>query len=372
MARLRITVVSLILAAVVAGCATPVTQRVKVDDALVALEAKKQRQIALETRMASLARLQRVAYPLLEAGTDFCGERTRPAIGAFFANKYLFDNEYRDIAIEWLRVGEALQVIQVIDGSPAAEAGLQQGDVVVSVGGVSAPVGEGAAEEMHELLKSDIKPSEPVEVTISRGGTVQSLTVTARQICDYPVQLVESDDVNAYANGKSVIIAYGMERFATNDRELALVIGHELAHNAMGHIDKKMQNYVVGSIFDILAAVYGVDTQGTFGKIAAQAYSKDFEAEADYVGMFILARSGQPLEGAPNFWRRMAATHPASIRSNHAATHPATPERFLALEKTIEEIRGKIASGAPLDPEYKKPTTEDSEKDEKKANEEEL
>ncbi len=47
----------------------------------------------------------------------------------------------------------------------------------------------------------------------------------------------------------------------------------------------------------------------------------------------MLALANGNIEEAPNFWRRMAAEHPGSIQRNHAATHPATPERFVALEK---------------------------------------
>ena len=57
-----------------------------------------------------------------------------------------------------------------------------------------------------------------------------------------------------------------MMRFAVDDTDLAIVVGHELAHNVMTHSSKKMANYVLGSIVDILAAIYGVNTQGMFGQ----------------------------------------------------------------------------------------------------------
>ena len=54
------------------GCAAPKTQRVKVDDALVALEAKKQREIALKTQIGYQKRLMRVSYPILESSAPLC------------------------------------------------------------------------------------------------------------------------------------------------------------------------------------------------------------------------------------------------------------------------------------------------------------
>jgi len=110
---------------------------------------------------------------------------------------------------------------------------------------------------------------------------------------------------------------------------------------------------MLGSLLDIVAAAYGVNTQGAFGNAAARAHSQGFEAEADYVGLYIMARSGRDIDNSPRFWRRMAASHPGSIQRSGAASHPATPERFLAMEKTIKEIKKKERLGEPLVPEYK-------------------
>ena len=66
-----------------------------------------------------------------------------------------------------------------------------------------------------------------------------------------------------------------------------------------------------------------------------------------------VANAGMDVSDTPNFWRRMAVAHPASIQTNHAASHPSTPERFLGLENTVAEIARKLAAGAPLMPEMK-------------------
>ena len=119
----------------------------------------------------------------------------------------------------------------------------------------------------------------------------------------------------------------------------------------MKHINKKRGNQAVGFIFDLLAAGLGFNTGGVFGDIAGQAFSQSFEAEADYIGLYFMARAGYDIVDAPNFWRRMGIAHPGSIRTNHAASHPGTPERFVALNKTVSEILDKRAAGKELLPE---------------------
>lgn len=82
------------------------------------------------------------------------------------------------------------------------------------------------------------------------------------------------------------------------------------------------------------------------------AYSVGFEQEANNVGMYILARGGFPIEEAPAPWRRhRAVTDPKAIKLY--TSHSTTLERFVALEKIVEEIRAKQAGRPSLFPDPK-------------------
>jgi predicted Zn-dependent protease len=81
-------------------------------------------------------------------------------------------------------------------------------------------------------------------------------------------------------------------------------------------------------------------------------YSQDFESEADYVGLYVVARAGMPIDNAPRFWRRMGSqVAPGAI--SHGTTHPPTAQRFVALEAAVAEIKAKQAAGQPLLPNEK-------------------
>ena len=123
------------------------------------------------------------------------------------------------------------------------------------------------------------------------------------------VRYVQDSRINAFADGEAVYMMAGMMRFAENDQELALILGHELAHNVEAHISAKKVNATIGLVFDLLAAGAGVNTRGAFSQAGANSYSQDFESEADYVGLYYLARAGIEVDGAAYFWRRMAAEH---------------------------------------------------------------
>jgi predicted Zn-dependent protease len=109
---------------------------------------------------------------------------------------------------------------------------------------------------------------------------------------------------------------------ARTDAQLAVIIGHELAHANLGHRDKQTINMVLGMVggaaIDGGFALGGIYTDGTFarhlGRAGLYAYSVEFEREADYVGAYYAARAGYELAGAEDVWRAMGQLHPDSIR----------------------------------------------------------
>ena len=82
--------------------------------------------------------------------------------------------------------------------------------------------------------------------------------------------------------------------------------------------------------------------------VGALAYSKDFEREADYLGMYILANAGVQLDQVHEFWERMNGKRkePGTFNS----THPSDAERTEALKIISAEIEHKKLSGERLLP----------------------
>jgi hypothetical protein len=271
-----------ILLTLLFGCAGPTTQRIEPDDAAVAIEAEKQREIALQESFNSHTRLTRVGWPILKAGLPFCKDRkTRALIGITYANKHNFDDEYKDAVISKFGLGDALEVVNVVEHSPAHDGGIQKGDLLLSVNNKDVPVGEKASKIFYELLKKETEDNYQLSFKVKRNGVNEIINVTTVETCDYPLNIVKGDSVNAYADGNQIVFHQGMMDFAKTDDELALVVGHELAHNSMRHIDAKRINALGGFLVDLLFAALGANTQGLFTQIAGQTYSQEFESEAD-------------------------------------------------------------------------------------------
>lgn len=182
----------------------------------------------------------------------------------------------------------------------------------------------------------------------------------AKNGCYYDFSVSQDHDINAHADGKRIVVTNGMLRFVDSDDELALVIAHEMAHNLMQHTRSKQINSLVGTALgyalDAAAGAYGVGTSGGFSQAGSEigglSYSAAFEQEADYVGMYIAARAGYDVKRATGFWRRFTVQEPDTAYGG--LTHPSNPERFVAMQKTVQEIAVKRKDRLPLVPEFKK------------------
>jgi len=351
-------VLVLALAAGVSACAQPTTMRPGVDPEKVQQERTEQLKAAAERKMGQYKRLYGVSQRTATAAAEFCGEKVYRTSGAALNALSWIDEKEAAIAraadskADWRP-----RVWFFVLGSPAQKSNLWVGDEVLSINGM--PIN---SKSDMEMVRAKIREKDVTEhvFQILRHNEKKEFRIGTELACDFPVSLKESNLINAFADGKNVVVTTGMMDFARSDEELAVVLGHELAHNLRGHLDAKRQNElggrIAGAVLDGLVAAVtrtmpGNTGQSFGGAMAAQAYSVDFESEADYVGLYIIARAGYDITKAPDFWRRMGAANPQSV--THATTHPSTPERFVALKASADEIHAKRARGEILLPNEK-------------------
>lgn len=349
---MRGKIILLLALVTLSGCA-PTTKWAGGDSSMVAAEREKQMDMAAEMLWNEQGRLSDVSSTVLFGATDLCGEKVKPTAGVLWASKEDLKGPMKEATIRRYNLVDNTPVAFLVNkGGPAYNAGIRVHDRVAAVNGTTITSRQQLQDTWIAATKD--KARWPINMTVQRGEQVLEFPVTPVMACDYPVELAEQDVVNAYADGKKIYVTRGMMHFIHEDRELALVVAHELAHNTMGHIGKKSGNALLGALVDGLAAAYGVNTQGAFSKVAGNAYSQDFEMEADYVGLYAMARSGQDITDAANFWRRMGAANPGSIQQKgYFNSHPSSPERFVAIDKAVAEIKAKKATGKPIIPEMK-------------------
>jgi len=343
---------SLAFVSILIGCG-PTLKQAHISDQAVRAEREKQREIAFDTFIKRQKRLYQVSYPLLAASSSMNIDDARPVSGFGVCTKDAYGKEYEDVARRYFRIGDNPVIFFVHPQFPAAQAGIKPGDRLLNYNG-TALIGKSFKEVKKVLQKKQPLNNKQITVVVERDGRIQEFKMEGVMCSKYSMVLAPSDQINAFADGDNIVVYNGLIRFTENDDELAFVVAHEIAHSVQGHIRKKTGNVLLGSILDVLIlGTTGVSTGGIFGNLGSTAYSKSFEFEADYAGLYIAARAGHDVSGAVNFWRRLAAEQPKSIERSFAASHPSNPERFVAMEKTIQEIKEKQKLGKPLIPESK-------------------
>ncbi len=341
------------------SCVSPQSKRPDISANESAEEAKKQKEFVIEKYIQDSAKITNIAAKIRLAGTNICESQTSLMLGLKYWNIHDFLPEDENIARNKYQLGAGLKVLNVATESPAEKAGFKIGDELLTINDLNITGGKNAKKDFAKQLDEFKKTLKPLTIKVWREGEEKLLTVVPVKACKSDIELIFDNSVNAYADGTNIYIAKGMMNFVQSEEEIALVISHELAHNVMSHIDAKKTNagfgMAIGLLLDIGAAVAGVNTQGGFtdagGKLGAQAFSVDFENEADYVGIYFMANANYKIDNVALFWRRMAQENPQAITL--ASTHPSTSERFVSIEKTIAEIKQKQINNKPLKPEMK-------------------
>lgn len=161
----------------------------------------------------------------------------------------------------------------------------------------------------------------------------------------------EDETPNAFAlPGGKVGVHTGLFKIAQNDAELAVVMGHEIAHVIARHGAERMSEGVLiaagGVALD--AALRDKDSKernlwlASYGVVATGAvvlpHSRLHENEADEIGIRYAARAGYDPRAAIAFWERMKeASEGKSKPPEWLSTHPSDETRIKRLKAFMPE-----------------------------------
>ncbi|AHG72381.1 hypothetical protein X781_2320 [Mannheimia sp. USDA-ARS-USMARC-1261] len=163
----------------------------------------------------------------------------------------------------------------------------------------------------------------------------------------WEITVLKSDELNAWAmpGGKMAFYTGLVERLDLSNDEIAVVMGHEMAHALKEHgkSDRTvtMISGIVGTIADIaVTASTGISTEGLLSTgvdlIATKPFSRSQENEADEVGLMLMAESGYNPSAAPNVWIKMSKANGDSGLSIFS-THPSNADRQANLARLVPE-----------------------------------
>ena len=287
-------------------------------------------------------RITSVAYRIATANLELCTERAAQT-GLVLSSARQFSPRLRPVARRALGLGDGVSIEAVAPGTPAAQADVREGDELLAIGGMGLQSASGdpdSAPANYALIASAQSALDqalalgPARLTLRRGDAMLTATLGSKPGCGYDVQIIPSRELNASADGRHVFITTALVRYAVDDDTLAVVLGHEFAHDVLHHRLKLDRAGVVRGFL------------GPLGLTPASMLAA--EREADYVGLYLAARAGYDISAAPEFWARLAADYGDAWYVR--LTHPGSLERAASLQATKSEILAKLKAGQPLRP----------------------
>jgi predicted Zn-dependent protease len=164
----------------------------------------------------------------------------------------------------------------------------------------------------------------------------------------WEVNLIRSDQINAFCmpGGKIAFFTGILQKLKLTDDEVAMVMGHEIAHALREHARARMgKQYATNGVIGIGAAVLGLGNAGRYianmgAQLLTLQFSRGDESEADKIGLDLAARAGYDPVAGISLWEKMGVAAKGAP-PQWLSTHPAGATR-------IQDIRANLPAVDPL------------------------
>jgi predicted Zn-dependent protease len=178
----------------------------------------------------------------------------------------------------------------------------------------------------------------------------------------WEVILLGGAQINAFCMpGGKIAFFWGiLSKLQLNDDEVAMIMGHEMAHALREHARERMgKSFATRGALEVGAALFGL---GDLGRMAAGmgeqllslTFSRSDESEADLVGMELAARAGYNPAAGVTLWQKMGAASKGAP-PEFLSTHPAGPTRIKDIEANLPKVQPLYARAAKPERRFEPP-----------------
>jgi beta-barrel assembly-enhancing protease len=203
-------------------------------------------------------------------------------------------------------------------------------------------------KQYAQQVESTVKLIQDPTVTEYVNRVGQNLVRNSDAQVPFTIKVIDSDDINAFAlPGGFFYVNSGLILAADEEAELAGVMAHEIAHVAACHAARENTR---GNLMN-MASIPLIFVGGAVGYAGYQAaglalpmtflhFSRGFEADADYLGLQYMYKSGYDPQAFISFFEKVQAQEkkkPGTL-AKAFSTHPQTPERIGKSQDEIAHI----------------------------------
>lgn len=304
---------------------------------------------ALDGLLQRQERVYRVAAPLIIKNAVLCRTQARPLLGFTAKNQYSYSPELAVAARQSLGLDERLQVMQILDGSGAMRAGLKRGDILQTIQDLNIPTGPQAEPETARMLSPILKNLSELTITVVRQNQPITVNVPLTLACAFAIDVGNTQHVNAYADGRRILLTRGLLDWLSTDEDVAVIIAREIAHNVLQHAKQLQQMATLSIVIDNLL-LFKPDQVAANSSNGIKITPEKMDQEADRLALFMLARAGYDTANFTRVMQKLVQAPNASQAITYQTLHPWTDGRQSAIQTTIKEIRQKQLAKKALVP----------------------
>ena len=206
-------------------------------------------------------------------------------------------------------------------------------------------------QTMQDAARKGTLNRNPAQVQRVRAVAGRLIPATRAFRADAPgwkweVNVITSNDINAWCmpGGKIAVYTGIIDKLNRSDDELAAIIGHEIAHALREHgRERASQQAAQNAVLGIGGALLGIGDIGTgLAQIVADVTyglpnSREFEREADRMGVELAARAGYDPRAAVTLWQKMAQVGGGGP-PQFLSTHPSSSSRIQDLQTYSAQV----------------------------------
>lgn len=303
----------------------------------------------IEAQFAQDARLDDVGFSMLKAAVPFCGDAATRRPGFRYTSVSGFSNELRE-AGRLLGYSDTVSVVSVVKGGPADRAGLKANDRILSLEGVAIPVGtRGMSALRNRLRKAGHEAKTEVHATVRRRDVTLNFTIPLDSACLFNLVSWRETTADAWGDGEAIAVTVPMLQFATTDSLLAVVVAHEIAHNAIRRTSPSSVSFQEAwrSLGEVVgqAAVYAKGERWASMRVARPngPFTDEVENRADDLTAYLLARVGRKARTSRDVWWSLLVSKDRAL--SWTRVHPTTADRLFRLDQIVAEVDAKKGAG---------------------------
>lgn len=163
----------------------------------------------------------------------------------------------------------------------------------------------------------------------------------------WEVNVISSDELNAFCmpGGKIMFYSGLINRLHLTDDEIAIVMGHEIAHALREHSREQVSQAIAAqTAIGFGSALLGLgqgsaDLANTgYKALIATKFSRTDESEADVIGLELSARAGYDPRAGISLWQKMINANGGGNSSDFLSSHPADTSRIQKIQSLLPRV----------------------------------